>query len=72
VASVEARIQHLIRIGRSNGSITRQQVREYVAYQGATPTDLVLTFFMLLQEGIQVRDFIPHSASQTKGQEARQ
>jgi hypothetical protein len=56
MAEVEARIQHLVHIGRMNGGVTREQVREYVVDQGATPIDLVLTYFRLLQEGIPVLD----------------
>ena len=56
MASVEAGIQHLIRIGRQNGGVTREQVRRCVVDRGASPSDLVLAFFRLLQEDIPIRD----------------
>jgi hypothetical protein len=62
MACVEAQIQHLVQIGRINGVITQQQVRDHVVSSGASPLDLVLTFFRLLQEGIAVRDFVPNTA----------
>ena len=56
MAGVEARIQHLIHIGRKNGGVTREQVRKYVVDRGATPIDLVLTYFRLIQENIPILD----------------
>ena len=56
MAGVEDHIQHLIHIGRKNGGVTREQVRKYVVDRGATPIDLVLTYFRLIQENIPILD----------------